>query len=97
MERARALADAIAALPGFGVARHGSFFNEFVVRTPVPAKELAARLEKRGMLAGLPLQTFYPERTHELLVCATELTTQSEIADFSRALAEECKHAVAAV
>jgi len=97
LANARALADAIAALPGFGVARHGSFFNEFVVRTPLPAKELAARLEKRGMLAGLPLQTFYPDRTHELLVCATELTTQSEIADFSRALAEECKHAVAAV
>lgn len=97
LANARTLAEAIAALPGFGVQKHAQFFNEFVVRTPVPAAELAARLEKRGILAGLPLAAYYPERTHELLVCATELTTPRDIADLSRALAEECKHAVAAV
>jgi len=97
MANARALADALTALPGFGMAFDGSYFNEFVVRTPLPAAELAARLEKRGILAGLPLSRFYPEMTHELLVCATELTTPSQIDAFARALVQECKHAVAAV
>jgi glycine dehydrogenase subunit 1 len=97
MANARALADAIAALPGFGIAHHTAFFNEFVVRTPVPAAELVAKLEKRGILAGLPLSRFYPELTHALLVCATELTTPQNIADFARVLTEETSRAVAAV
>jgi len=97
MANARALASAIAAVPGFGVDDRAPFFNEFVVRTPMPASELADRLEKRGILAGLPLSTFYPELSDALLVCATELTTTTQIAEFARALAEENKHAVAAV
>jgi glycine dehydrogenase subunit 1 len=97
MSNARALADAIAALPGFGVAHRAPFFNEFVARTPTPAAELAAKLEKRGVLAGLPLSRFYPELTHALLVCATELTTPQDIADFARVLTEETSRAVAAV
>jgi glycine dehydrogenase subunit 1 len=97
MANARALAEAVSAIPGFGIAHSGPYFNEFVVRTPLPAGELAAKLAKRGVLAGLPLSRFYPQLTHELLVCATELTSRHDIADFARALAEEAKHAVAAV
>jgi glycine dehydrogenase subunit 1 len=97
MANARALADALAVLPGFGIAHRASFFNEFVVRTPAPAAELVAKLEKRGILAGLPLGRFYPELTHALLVCATELTTPQDIADFALALTEEASRAVAAV
>ncbi|MBV8171758.1 MAG: aminomethyl-transferring glycine dehydrogenase subunit GcvPA [Candidatus Eremiobacteraeota bacterium] len=97
MANARALARAIGAVPGFGIAFDGAYFNEFVARTPLPAAELCARLEKRGILAGLPLSRFYPELVHELLVCATELTTPAQIDDFANALAQECKHAVAAV
>ena len=97
MSKARALANALAAIPGYALAYGAAYFNEFVVRTPVPAAELAARLEARGILAGLPLSRFYPDQTHALLVCATELTTTSEIADLTRALVEESKHVVAAV
>ncbi len=43
------------------------YFNEFCVRTPVPAAQLVKRLEKRGILAGLPLSRFYPELTHLVL------------------------------
>jgi len=97
MANARTLADAIVALPGFGITHRAPFFNEFVVQTPVPAAELCAALEKRDILAGLPLARFYPDLTHALLVCATELTTPQHIADFTRALSEETRRAVAAV
>jgi glycine dehydrogenase subunit 1 len=97
MANARALADAITTVPGILRAHRSPFFNEFVVTTPVPASELCAKLEKRNILAGLALSRFYPELTHALLVCATELTTTQDITDFKRVLAEEANRAVAAV
>ena len=97
MANARTLADALAAVPSISVAHRAPYFNEFVVRTPMPASELVAALAKRGILAGLPLSKFYPELTHALLVCATELTTSADITGLSRALTEECSRAVAAV
>ena len=97
MANARSLADALCAVPGFGMAHRSQHFNEFVVRTPIAAAELAAKMAKRGILAGVPLSRFYPELTHALLVCATELTSKEDIAAFARALTEEAKHAFAAV
>src|SRR5215470_2370559 len=61
MANARALADALTTVPGILRAHRSPFFNEFVVTTPVPAAELCAALEKRNILAGLPLSRFYPE------------------------------------
>jgi glycine dehydrogenase subunit 1 len=47
------------------------FFNEFVVKTAKPAAEYADY--------GIPLSRFYPERTHELLIAITELTTEADM------------------
>jgi glycine dehydrogenase subunit 1 len=97
LKNARDAAAAIARVPGFGLASDAAYFNEFVVRTPVPAAELVQALERRGILAGLPLSRFYPDMLSELLVCATELTTPADIAALTAALAEETAHAGAAV
>jgi len=97
LERARALAAALEKLAGYARAHDGPFFNEFVVRTPLPAAELAEHLKRRGILAGLALSRYYPEMTHALLVCATELTSDGDIERLTRALSEEGARAVAAV
>jgi glycine dehydrogenase subunit 1 len=97
LERAHRLVDAITSLPGFAAEDDVPFFNEVCVRTPVPAEQLVRSLEKHGILAGLPLTRFYPELTHSLLVCATELTTPEDIAALTRALAQETHRDVAAV
>jgi len=97
LQRARALASAIEKLPGYERAHDAPFFNEFVIRTPVAAAELAQRLQRAGVLAGVPLSRFYPAMTHALLVCATEVTSDADIDRFTRALAEEGERAVAAV
>jgi glycine dehydrogenase subunit 1 len=97
LSRSRQLADAVSAIPGFSLAHQTPFFNEFCLKTPVPAEALARRLETRGILAGLPLSRFYPELTHVLLLCATELTTPDDIRAFTSELAKEREHAVAAV
>ena len=50
------------------------------------------RLIERGVLAGLVLEDLVPDEpslADSLLVCATELTTDAEIALFASALATE--------
>jgi glycine dehydrogenase subunit 1 len=97
MQKARSLAAALAKIPGHGVHFNAPYFNEFVIRTPLDAEEIARRLRQRGILAGLPLARFYPDMTHALLVCATELTTDADARALVVALAEEAEHAVAPV
>lgn len=80
----------IAKLPGFAVAKD-LFFKEFVVRTPVPAEQISDKLSRRSVVPGLPLSRYYPERTHELLVCVTEMNTREQIDLLARSLKEAAK------
>ena len=68
----------IGAIPGFEVEA-GSFFKEFTVKTPKPAADIAEKLTQKGIVPGLPLSRYYPERDHELVVCVTEMNTRAEI------------------
>ena len=85
--KAHYAAGLIGKLPGFAVAP-GTFFKEFVVKTPRPAEEMAGTLERRGIVPGLPLSRYYPARTHELLVCVTEMNTKDQIDLLAKSLAE---------
>ncbi len=68
-----------------------AFFNEFTLRLPRPAADVADRLVERGVLAGVPGGRLWPDRpelvTH-LLVAATETNTEAEMDLFARSLAE---------
>jgi len=86
--RAHYAAKRIADTPGFSI-EPGLFFKEFVVKTPIEAEALAARLHERRIVPGLPLSRYYPERTHELLVCVTEMNGRADIDDLIESLREE--------
>ncbi len=47
-----------------------------------------AKLSRRGIVPGLPLSRYYPERSHELVVCVTEMCTKSQIELLAASLAE---------
>jgi glycine dehydrogenase subunit 1 len=84
------LADRLAAVPGVDIVNQ-SFFNEFTVRLPKPAAPVVAALAEYGVLGGVPLSRFYPERddlADLLLVAATETVTDDDMIQFVRALAE---------
>jgi len=84
------LADRLEAVPGVGVVNH-SFFNEFTVRLPKPAAPVVAALAEYGVLGGVPLSRFYPDRNDLadlLLVAATETATEDDIGAFAHALGE---------
>ena len=84
------LADRLAALPGVSLV-NDSFFNEFTLRLPIRAADAVAALAERGVLGGVPLSRFYPERddlAELLLVAATETATEGDLDTYGRALAE---------
>ncbi|MDA8204319.1 MAG: glycine dehydrogenase, partial [Chloroflexi bacterium] len=85
--RARELERALAAA-GAPRVHDAPYLNEFAVRVPDAPRVHAALLE-RGILAGLPLATWFPDDPvlrDALLVCATEVTQPAEIAAFATAL-----------
>ena len=86
VRKAHYLADQISAIVGFDVKYDGSFFNEFVITTPCDAVELIEALESERVLAGIPIERFYPDRKRELLVAVTEKRSRDDMDRFATAL-----------
>lgn len=82
------LAQELTKLPGFALALDGPFFNEFVVKTPVPAAVVNRHLAEQGILGGLDLSSVASSLDHHLLLCATELNDRESIDRFVRMAAE---------
>jgi len=81
----------VAALGRAGMATprfSAPYFSEVAVRVPDGARRHAA-LVQEGIVAGLVLETEYPELADTLLLSATELTTDVEIERLVHALAGE--------
>ena len=86
-QKAAYAARELAALEGFSLAFSAPRFNEFVVRAPLPAKELLSRLAtERNITGGLALSRYYPERENDFLVCVTETNSRAEIDALVRGL-----------
>ena len=81
--------DALAAIPGVEVLTP-RFFNEFAVKLPKNAAEVVERLAEKRILAGVPYGRLAPAAGMDdvLLVAATEITTDADIAALKSALAE---------
>ncbi len=85
--QARKTAAALAAVPGAEVLTP-RFFNEFAVRLSHPAAGVVETLTKEGIIAGVPYSRLAPGAGMDdvLLVAATELTTEADIAALATAL-----------
>jgi glycine dehydrogenase subunit 1 len=79
IQKAHYAASRIASVPGYGLKFSAPYFNEFVVRTPRPASEIARRLLDKKIVAGLPLGDYYPDLDDCLLVCVTETAKREAI------------------
>ena len=89
-ERARALRTALGALADVEVLTP-RMFNEFAIRLPRSATSMVEALVARGVIAGVPFARLDPDAGLDdvLLVCATEMTTDEDIAAFAAALKAE--------
>lgn len=86
LNNAHYLASSIQEMDGWEVLTPAPYFNEFVVRCPMPASEVITRLLQENILAGVDMSRFLPEHTAKLLVCATEMNTRSEMDLYLKAL-----------
>lgn len=66
-------------------------FNEFVLRIEKEPEEVLEKLRKERILGGLPLEKFYPELDHHLLVTVTEMNRMEEIDRWGEALEKALK------
>lgn len=91
-QKAAYAAKKIGELGGFSIPYTGPRFNEFVVRAPVAAKQLLARLaSESNITGGLPLSRYYPDRPNEFLVCVTEINSRAQIDALIDGLASQGK------
>ena len=84
--KAHYAAQAIGALPGYAQALSAPFFKEFVVRTPRPVAAVNASLLQDNIIGGYDLSRAYPDQTHQMLLCVTELHTRQDIDKLVEAL-----------
>jgi glycine dehydrogenase subunit 1 len=84
--RAHALAADLACLPGIQAAFPGHlFFNEVPMVVPDSAAVLD-RLQRRGILGGLPVGRWFPELENVLIFCCTELNDPDSIGELVEAV-----------
>lgn len=80
----------ISELEGFSSPFTAPRFNEFVVRAPLPARELLSRLaSEKSITGGLPLSRYFPDRPNDILICVTELNSRADIDALVEGLATE--------
>jgi glycine dehydrogenase subunit 1 len=79
-QKAAYCARKISELEGFSLPYSAPRFNEFVVRAPIKAKELLARLaSEKNITGGLALSRYYKDNPNDFLVCVTETNSRQEI------------------
>jgi glycine dehydrogenase subunit 1 len=91
--RACALATALERVPGLELRTH-RFFNEMTVKLNRPAAAVVEALAAKGILAGVPvsrLDPTHPEVENLLVLAATELTSDTDIAALAAGLTEALK------
>lgn len=79
LQKAHFAQKTIAGVSGFQPVFSQPFFNEFVVRCPMPPAELNSELREMGVVAGLDLGKYYPELAGCMLTAVTEKRTREEI------------------
>jgi glycine dehydrogenase subunit 1 len=73
-------------IPNIKVYEDLPIFNEFIVRLPIDAGELAGMMIERGFAAGFPLGRYYSDMENFLLIAVTEKRTKHEIGQLAEAL-----------
>lgn len=79
-QKAAYAARRISEIEGFTLPFAAPRFNEFVVRAPVEASGMLARMgREKGITGGLALSRYYADRPNDFLVCVTETNSRREI------------------
>ena len=87
LDKSHYAADRISKIKGYKVRFAAPFFKEFVVRTDRNVEQVLKHCRAKGILAGVPLDCWYPELGDCFAVAVTEKRTKVEIDALAAALA----------
>lgn len=73
-------------IPGVHRVFPSPFFHEILLQIDAPIEHVLMALKKAGIDGGYPIQSHFPSLTNTLLICATEMRTEEQINDYSKAL-----------
>lgn len=79
-QRAHYLSSKLSTLSGFEVL--GPHFNEFTLKLPCKVQSFLNRFQEKGIVAGIPLRTFYPEWEDRILIAVTELKSLKQLEQY---------------
>ena len=87
LQKAAYAAEKINSINGLEVAFDSPFFNEFTVRCGGDASSLLEKLRsEHGIIGGLAMSRYFPDRENEFLVCVTETNSKAQIDDLVNGL-----------
>ncbi len=86
--KAHYAATEIAKLSGYSLWSPATFFNEFVVQTPVPVSEINDLLLDHDILGGYDLSQDYPDLDRHMLIAVTEMNSREHIDQLVEVLTE---------
>jgi glycine dehydrogenase subunit 1 len=78
-QKAHYLAEQLNAIQGCRLAYEASFFKEFAIKLPKPAKSIIESLIEKKIFAGINLGQFYGNMKDCLLIAVTEKRTRAEM------------------
>ena len=85
-QKAHYAATLIDDIPGYSVLSQDIWFNEFVVRSPIPPESLNTILLKHQIIGGLDISSFVPDG---MLFSVTEMNSRDEIEHLAAVLRHE--------
>ncbi|MFO7659897.1 MAG: aminomethyl-transferring glycine dehydrogenase subunit GcvPA [Candidatus Cloacimonadaceae bacterium] len=87
VRKAHYLAEEICKIQGFSMAYPGAlFFKEFVVKTPIPARDIVKKLLPRAIYPGLEMSKF--GNPNHLMIAVTEKKSITDLDDLVKFLRE---------
>jgi len=87
-QQTRKLVEALTRIKGVKLAFSGPRFHEAVLQLDRNVAGVIEALAKRNVIGGFDLTPRYPELGNALLVCATEMRTDEDIATYAAALTQ---------
>ena len=80
--RTASLVEAATLIEGVEQVFSASCFHEAVLKLPVSAEFVLDFMRDKGVLGGVPLESWFPDFDNSILVCATETKTLDDIAAY---------------
>jgi glycine dehydrogenase subunit 1 len=85
-DKANYAKERLKAIPEVKVMESSPTFNEFTVRLPFDAAEVAGKMIERGFAPGFPLGRYYKGMENYLLIAVTEKRSKFEIGSYAETL-----------